>query len=120
MRAARSASAARPRSSWTSTTPCASATTRFSSASGASAGAASRRPRDVSGLLMTHSMEAAPRSPDHPVATRSWWLFAIAAATFLPVLRFHYVGEEAIYTISSLEMWYRGEWVQQLLYGATL
>src|SRR6185436_938923 len=55
-----------------------------------------------------------------PGTRRLWWFYAIAAATFLPALRFHYVGEEAIYTISSLEMWHRHEWVQQLLYGSTL
>ena len=50
-------------------------------------------------------------------AGRLWLIYAIAAATFLPALFFHYVGEEAIFPISSLEMWHRGEWLQQYLYG---
>ena len=52
---------------------------------------------------------------------RRWWVFyAIAAATFLPALGFHYVGEEAIFAISSLEMWYGGEWLQQIFLGGNL
>ena len=53
-------------------------------------------------------------------AARLWWFYAIAAATFLPAIGFYYVGEEAIFPISSLEMWYHGEWIRQLLYGASL
>jgi len=55
-----------------------------------------------------------------PEAARWWGLYLIAAVTFLPAIGFHYVGEEAIFPISSLEMWYRGEWIQQLFYGASL
>ncbi|MCC7483973.1 MAG: hypothetical protein IT529_03195 [Burkholderiales bacterium] len=55
-----------------------------------------------------------------PAPRRLWWWYAIAAATFLPAVGFHYVGEEAIFPISSLEMWHRGEWVRQVLYGANL
>ncbi len=55
-----------------------------------------------------------------PDASRLWWLYAIVAATFLPAIGFYYVGEEAIFPISSLEMWYRGEWIQQLFYGGSL
>ena len=51
---------------------------------------------------------------------RAWILFAIAAATFLPALGFYFVGEEAIFPITSLEMWYHGEWMRQLLYGANV
>ena len=51
---------------------------------------------------------------------RWWWIYALAAATYLPTLAFHYVGEEAIFAISSLEMWYHGEWARQLLYGGDL
>ncbi len=58
---------------------------------------------------------------DLPNGARRWWLFfAVAAATFLPALGFHYVGEEAIFPISSLEMWYHGEWLRQLLFGGSL
>src|SRR4029078_9425013 len=47
-------------------------------------------------------------------------LYLVAAATFLPAIGFHYVGEEAIFPISSLEMWYHGEWVRQIFYGGNL
>ncbi|HKA44174.1 MAG TPA: hypothetical protein VKF40_19480 [Burkholderiales bacterium] len=55
-----------------------------------------------------------------PRARRLWIFYAVAAASFLPTLRFYYVGEEAIFPISSLEMWYQGEWVEQVFLGATL
>lgn len=52
---------------------------------------------------------------------RSWWLlFVVAAVTFLPALGFYYVGEEAIFPISALEMWFHGEPVKRLLFGADL
>lgn len=60
------------------------------------------------------------QAPSLPAADRLWRLYAIAAATFLPALAFYYVGEEAIFPISSLEMWYHGEWVEQRFYGASL
>lgn len=53
-------------------------------------------------------------------ARRYWLFYAVAAATLLPAIGFHYVGEEAIFPISSLEMWYHGEWVQQRFLGANL
>ena len=60
-------------------------------------------------------------SPIPQAGTRRLWaLYAVAAATFLPAIGFYYVGEEAIFPISSLEMWYHGEWVQQRFYGANL
>lgn len=46
-----------------------------------------------------------------------WLIFALAAASFVPTLFFHYVGEEAIFPISSMEMWHTRQWTQQLLYG---
>lgn len=46
-----------------------------------------------------------------------WWLFALAALSFLPALNFYYVGEEAIFPITSLEMWQHGTWLKQYLYG---
>ena len=46
-----------------------------------------------------------------------WFLFALAALSFLPTLNFYYVGEEAIFPITSLEMWQRGAWLKQYLYG---
>lgn len=46
------------------------------------------------------------------------WLIFFAAASFLPTLFFYLVGEEGIYTITSMEMWHRNNWVQQIMYGA--
>lgn len=52
---------------------------------------------------------------------RRWWLlFAVAAATFVPTLFFYYVGEEAIFPKSALEMWWHGEPVKRLLFGGDL
>lgn len=52
---------------------------------------------------------------------RAWWLlFAAAALSFLPTLAFYYVGEEAIFPKSALEMWYYGEPVRRLLFGGDL
>lgn len=56
--------------------------------------------------------------PQLPAAGRLWRLYAIAALTFLPAIGFHYVGEEAIFPISSLEMWHSGEWLQKTIYGS--
>ena len=69
------------------------------------------------GANRLHSVDPATQPSD---ATRWWGFYLIAAATFLPAIGFGYVGEEAIFPLSSLEMWYRGEWVQQLFYGASL
>lgn len=57
------------------------------------------------------------RAAQLPAPDRLWWLYAFAAASFLPAIAFHYVGEEAIFPKSSLEMWFRGEWVEQILVG---
>jgi 4-amino-4-deoxy-L-arabinose transferase-like glycosyltransferase len=45
------------------------------------------------------------------------WLALIAALTFVPTLFFPYVGEEGVYTISTLEMWHRHTWWNPLLFG---
>jgi 4-amino-4-deoxy-L-arabinose transferase-like glycosyltransferase len=56
-----------------------------------------------------------------PHTDRSWWLlYVVAAASFLPALFFHYVGEEAIFPISALEMWYHNEPIRRLLLGVDL
>lgn len=47
-------------------------------------------------------------------------LYAAAAATFLPAVWFYYVGEEAIFPKSALEMWYHSEPVRRLLFGTDL
>ncbi len=71
---------------------------------------------------MTNSETAAMDTAEAGAgSSRSWWLlFAVAAATFLPALGFYYVGEEAIFPISALEMWFHGEPVKRLLFGADL
>ena len=48
------------------------------------------------------------------------WLVIIAAVSFAPALAFYYVGEEAIFPISALEMWNNGDWIRQHMYGANL
>ena len=55
-----------------------------------------------------------------PLHCKLWVLYAVAAATFIPAIGFHYVGEEAIFPLVSLEMWLRGEWIQQILFGENL
>lgn len=49
-----------------------------------------------------------------------WLLLAIAALSFLPTLFFYYVGEEGIFPMVSQEMWERGSWLKQFLYGGDL
>ena len=67
---------------------------------------------------MLHTL---PVTDNDIVSRRAWWLlFAVAAVTFLPALGFYYVGEEAIFPISALEMWFHGEPVKRLLFGADL
>lgn len=48
---------------------------------------------------------------------REWLLFAVASLTAFGPLAFYYVGEEAILTITSLEMWQRGNWLRLWMYG---
>lgn len=60
---------------------------------------------------------AAEASASEISARRLWWWYAAAAAAFIPTIAFHYVGEEAIHPKAALEMWHRGEWVQQILVG---
>ena len=48
------------------------------------------------------------------------FLLLMTALSFAPALAFYYVGEEAIFPISSLEMWHQREWIQQPLFGASL
>jgi len=64
-------------------------------------------------------MTAAASSPAN-LTRRLWLLYAVAAAAFLPALSFRYVGEEAIFPLVSLEMWHRGEWMRQYLFGQNL
>lgn len=46
------------------------------------------------------------------------WLIFLGAVSFLPTLFFYLVGEEGIYTITSMEMWHQGNWLQQIMYGS--
>lgn len=48
------------------------------------------------------------------------WLVILAALSYAPALAFYYVGEEAIFPISALEMWHSGDWIRQHMYGANL
>ncbi|WP_162878063.1 ArnT family glycosyltransferase [Trinickia diaoshuihuensis] len=45
------------------------------------------------------------------------WLAVAAALTFVPSLFLPYVGEEAVYTITTLEMWHGHIWSNPLIYG---
>lgn len=56
--------------------------------------------------------------PDLPQKRTLLAFCAIAALGFLPVLSYYYVGEEAIFPIVSLEMWQKGIWLKQIMYGA--
>lgn len=44
-------------------------------------------------------------------------LFLAAALSLAGTLAFYYVGEEGILTITSLEMWQRGDWLRLWMYG---
>ena len=52
--------------------------------------------------------------PSRPVL---WWLYAAACASFLATLGVPYIGEEAVYTITSFEMRASGEYFVTTLYG---
>jgi 4-amino-4-deoxy-L-arabinose transferase-like glycosyltransferase len=49
-----------------------------------------------------------------------WLLFAIAVISFIPALFFYYVGEEGIFPMVSQEMWERGVWLKQYMYGTDM
>ncbi len=55
-----------------------------------------------------------------PTTSRLRWLVIIAAVAYAPALAFYYVGEEAIFPISALEMWQNGDWIRQQMYGSNL
>jgi 4-amino-4-deoxy-L-arabinose transferase-like glycosyltransferase len=48
------------------------------------------------------------------------WMVIVAAVSYAPALAFYYVGEEAIFPISALEMWTNGDWIRQHMYGSNL
>lgn len=47
------------------------------------------------------------------------WLFILATASFFLYLFLPYIGEEAVYTISSYEMWYHHHYLFPTTYGLT-
>lgn len=49
---------------------------------------------------------------------RYFWLLLFAAASLLPALNLYYIGEEAIFPITSMEMQQNGLWLIQHLYGS--
>lgn len=51
---------------------------------------------------------------------RTSLLLILAALSFIPTLGFYMVGEEGIYTISTIEMWHNRNWLIQTLYGINL
>src|SRR5262245_12735933 len=53
-----------------------------------------------------------------PATSRAlWWLYAAACLSFFTTLTLPYVGEEAVYTITSLEMRWSGDFFVTTLYG---
>ena len=52
-------------------------------------------------------------------AARAYWLlFALAALSFLVTLPVNYVGEEAIWTVTSYEMWFHGQYTAPITFGS--
>ena len=49
---------------------------------------------------------------------RLWLLYALAAASFLTTLHLPYIGEEAVYTVSSIEMWTQRDFLVPTLFGS--
>lgn len=46
-----------------------------------------------------------------------WLLFALSILSLFTTITLPYQGEEAVYTLTSLEMWYYNEWFAPLAYG---
>jgi hypothetical protein len=46
-------------------------------------------------------------------------IFAWALLCFVPTLFYFYVGEEGVFTLNSMEMWERQEFMSTVMYGAT-
>jgi 4-amino-4-deoxy-L-arabinose transferase-like glycosyltransferase len=51
---------------------------------------------------------------------RTKLLLILAALSFIPTLWLYTIGEEGIYTISSMEMWQSKNWLIQTMYGLSL
>ena len=52
-----------------------------------------------------------------PSLPTCWILLGMAALSFIPTLFLPYVGEEGVYTITSMEMAHSREWLAPTLYG---
>ncbi len=52
-----------------------------------------------------------------PLLQRALLLYLVAALSSLGTLAFYYVGEEGLLTITSMEMWHRGDWLRLWAYG---
>lgn len=63
-------------------------------------------------LLMPESS-----SSIHKNSTFLYWVLFLSAVSFFTTLTHPYYGEEGVYTISSMEMWFHGEWINPTLYG---
>jgi 4-amino-4-deoxy-L-arabinose transferase-like glycosyltransferase len=48
------------------------------------------------------------------------FLVLLVVLSYLPAIGFYYVGEEAIFPISALEMWHQRDWLRQHLFGFNL
>src|SRR5258705_13382463 len=63
-------------------------------------------------------MIAANKMNSMPYSTRTWWwLYVTAALSFATTLTLPYIGEEAVYTITSLEMRLNHDFFVTTLYG---
>jgi 4-amino-4-deoxy-L-arabinose transferase-like glycosyltransferase len=63
-------------------------------------------------------VDAADKMNLIPNSTRTWWLlYAAAALSFATTLTLPYIGEEAVYTITSLEMRLNHDFFLTTLYG---
>src|SRR5436190_17665087 len=47
-----------------------------------------------------------------------WAIVALSIISFLTTLGLPYQGEEAVYTLTSLEMWYQKQWFVPILCGS--
>ncbi|MDA8175225.1 MAG: hypothetical protein M0018_11685 [Nitrospiraceae bacterium] len=62
--------------------------------------------------------KSAPKQLLPSTARTYWLLFALAALSFLITLPVNYVGEEAIWTVTSYEMWFHGEYTAPVTFGS--
>lgn len=53
-----------------------------------------------------------------PISTQIRRCYVWAVLCFVPTLFFYYVGEEAVFTLNSMEMWQRQEFMSTVMYGS--